>query len=81
MTPDNLGLDAAHLTPEPVFNGKTLKQARAEFEARLVAEALKHYRGNVHLASQALKVSRSTMYHFIQKYQLKPYLSDLAATG
>jgi DNA-binding NtrC family response regulator len=74
VTPDNLGLDAAHLTPEPVFNGKTLKQARAEFEARLVAEALKHYRGNVHLASQALKVSRSTMYHFIQKYRLKTYI-------
>jgi len=71
VTPDNLGLDASRLMPEPVYNGKTLKQARAEFEARLVEEALRHFQGNVHLASRALKVSRSTMYHFIQKYHLK----------
>jgi DNA-binding NtrC family response regulator len=71
VTPDNLGLDASRLIPEPVYNGKTLKQARAEFEARLVEEALRHFQGNVHMASRALKVSRSTLYHFIQKYRLK----------
>jgi DNA-binding NtrC family response regulator len=81
VAPEHLGLDQSGEEVEPTFNGKSLKEARAEFEARLVSEALQHFQGNVFLASKALKVSRSTMYHFIQKYQLKPYLTDLAATG
>jgi two-component system NtrC family response regulator len=76
--PEHLGLDQSGGVAEPVFNGKSLKEARAEFEARLVSEALHHFQGNVFLASRALRVSRSTMYHFIQKYQLKPYLNMVA---
>jgi two-component system NtrC family response regulator len=67
----HLGLDQSRQGVEPAFTGKSLKEARAEFEARLVGEALQYFQGNVNLASRALKVSRSTMYHFIQKYQLK----------
>jgi len=78
VAPDHLGLNDSGSEPEPVFNGKSLKEARAEFEARLVSEALQHFQGNVFLASRALRVSRSTMYHFIQKYQLKPYLNLVA---
>lgn len=78
VSPHHLGLDRLPLEPEPVFNGKSLKEARAEFEARLVSEALQYYQGNVFLASRALRVSRSTMYHFIQKYQLKPFLHMVA---
>lgn len=78
VTPQHLGLDQATPEPKPVFNGKSLKQARAEFEAQLVGEALQHFQGNVYLASRALRVSRSTMYHFIQKYRLKPYLNLVA---
>jgi DNA-binding NtrC family response regulator len=74
VTPEHLGLDHQGVDAEPVFNGKSLKEARAEFEAQLVSEALQHFQGNVHLASKALRVSRSTMYHFIQKYRLKPQL-------
>ena len=81
VTPEHLGLDQSRQGVEPVFNGKSLKEARAEFEARLVGEALQHFRGNVNLASRALKVSRSTMYHFIQKYQLKPYDNLEASSG
>jgi DNA-binding NtrC family response regulator len=80
IAPENLSLDLSGDQAEPTFNGKTLKEARAEFEARLVREALQHFQGNVFLASKALKVSRSTMYHFIQKYQLKPCLNDMAAS-
>ncbi len=76
--PEHLGLDQSGGVTETVFNGKSLKEARAEFEARLVSDALHHFQGNVFLASRALRVSRSTMYHFIQKYQLKPYLSMVA---
>jgi len=78
VVPENLALEPVAREPEPVFNGKSLKEARAEFEARLVGEALQQFQGNVHLASKALKVSRSTMYHFIQKYQLKPYLAEVS---
>jgi DNA-binding NtrC family response regulator len=78
VTPEHLGLDGSGNEAGPVFNGKSLKEARAEFEARLVSEALQHFQGNVFLASRALRVSRSTMYHFIQKYQLKPYLNMVA---
>ncbi len=81
VSPGHLGLEQPGAETEVTFNGKSLKEARAEFEARLVGEALQHFQGNVFLASKALKVSRSTMYHFIQKYQLKPYLHDLAASG
>ena len=76
VSPEHLGLDQAHLSFAPIFNGKSLKEARAEFEARLVSEALNHFQGNVFLASRALQVSRSTMYHFIQKYQLKSFTDE-----
>jgi two-component system NtrC family response regulator len=79
VTPEHLGLDQDPLESEAAFNGRSLKEARSEFEARLIGEALQHFQGNVHLASKALRVSRSTMYHFIQKYQLKPDM--LAASG
>ncbi len=78
VAPEHLGLDESGGETEPMFNGKSLKEARAEFEARLVSEALQHFQGNVFLASRALRVSRSTRYHFIQKYQLKPYLNMVA---
>jgi transcriptional regulator with PAS, ATPase and Fis domain len=78
VDPDHLGLGEPGGEVEPVFNGKSLKEARAEFEARLVSQALRHFQGNVFLASRALRVSRSTMYHFIQKYQLKTYLNMVA---
>lgn len=80
VAPKHLGLDRSRQEAESVFNGKSLKEARAEFEARLVGEALQHFRGNVNLASRALKVSRSTMYHFIQKYKLQDYVK-LKASG
>ncbi|MGA8139290.1 MAG: hypothetical protein WB948_01275, partial [Desulfobaccales bacterium] len=35
--------------------------------------ALKLYQGKVHLACQALEISRSLMYQLIQKYDLKNY--------
>ena len=81
VAPEHLGLDQPQQDPKPGFNGKSLKEARAEFEARLISETLQHFRGNVNLASRALKVSRSTMYHFIQKYRLKAYLNLKASSN
>jgi two-component system, NtrC family, response regulator len=73
--PDHLGLALEELEPEPIFNGRGLKEAKAEFEARLVAEVLTNYHGNAHLASKALKISRSMLYHLVQKYNLKGQLA------
>jgi two-component system NtrC family response regulator len=73
--PDHLGLALDELEPEPIFNGRGLKEAKAEFEARLVAEVLTNYQGNAQLASKALKISRSMLYHLVQKYNLKGQLA------
>lgn len=73
--PEHLALEEVAFQAEPSFNGKSLKEARAAFEARLIGEALRHFQGNVQLASKALRVSRSTMYHFIQKYHLKQFIT------
>jgi len=73
LTPDHLALQNINPSPMPRFKGQSLKEAREEFEAHLLQEAMLQFQGNIQLASRALKVSRSTMYHFIQKYQLKKY--------
>jgi len=67
---EHLGLALAKLQPEPIHNGRGLKEAKAEFEAKLVAEVLKTYQCNAQLASKALKISRSMLYHLVKKYNL-----------
>jgi DNA-binding NtrC family response regulator len=76
VTPENLGLDMAILQAplqDRPANGMGLKEAKAQFEAKLVAQALAQARGNVQLAAQALKTSRSVIYHLINKHSLKEY--------
>jgi len=68
--PEHLGLALEELEPEPILNGGGLKGAKAEFEARLVAKVLRSFHGNAQLASKALKISRSMLYHLVQKYNL-----------
>ena len=74
LTPEHLGLSLDEIKPEPIIDGLGLKEARAEFEAKLIADTLTRYQGNAHLASKSLKISRSMLYHLIQKYALKHYL-------
>ena len=76
LTPEHLGLDLAEIQPQYMLNGQGLKEAKAKFEAKLVTEALTNYQGNVLLASKALKISRSMIYHIIQKYGLKQYVTS-----
>jgi DNA-binding NtrC family response regulator len=68
--PEHLDLTLHDLKPVPIFNGRGLKEAKAEFEARLVAEVLRIYKGNAQLASKALKISRSMLYNLVKKYNL-----------
>ena len=49
------------------------KRQKAKFEASLIIKVLQQFQGNVQLASKALAISRSMMYHLIQKYDLKQY--------
>jgi DNA-binding NtrC family response regulator len=74
LTPDSLGLTASEIKPICILNGRGLKEAKAEFEAKLVAEALIAHQGNSNLASKDLKISRSMLYHLVQKYNLTQYL-------
>jgi two-component system NtrC family response regulator len=74
LTPEHLGLSLDEVKPEPIINGRGLKEVRAEFEAKLITDTLTHYHGNAQLASKSLKISRSMLYHLIQKYDLKHYL-------
>lgn len=76
LTPENLGLVVAERKPLGILNGRGLKEAKAEFEAKLVAEVLSAHQGNSHLASKDLKISRSMLYHLVQKYNLTQYLAS-----
>ena len=50
--PDHLGLALEEIEPEPIFNGRGLKEAKAEFEARLVAEVLSQLSGKCPIGQQ-----------------------------
>jgi two-component system NtrC family response regulator len=63
VTPENLGLEN-HFQGND-FQGLGLKEARARFDAKLVADTLARTQGNVRLAAQALKTSPSVIYNLI----------------
>jgi len=69
----DLGLEAPSGKTNNEVNNLGLKEAKAQFEAMLVAEALARSEGNVQLAAQALQTSRSVIYHLIHKHDLKGY--------
>jgi two-component system NtrC family response regulator len=71
ITPDNLGLNFSFIKPDPFINGLGLKEAKAKFEAEIIAAALRRYRGNVQLAAKALKTSRSVVYFLMKKYGIQ----------
>ncbi|HEX9883879.1 MAG TPA: hypothetical protein VGA79_07930, partial [Desulfobaccales bacterium] len=51
-----------------------LKEAVTKFEANLVTEALTNCGGKVESAAQALRTSRSVIYHLINKHNLKDFV-------
>jgi DNA-binding NtrC family response regulator len=80
ITPENLGLEEHHQA-EAQFDGLGLKEAKAQFEANLVARYLAKFQGNVRLTAEALKTNRSVLYHLINKYELKQYLIVMLIAG
>lgn len=49
---------------------KTLKEARAMLEKKMVLAALAKYEGNIVKASEALGISRPTMYDLLKKHEI-----------
>ena len=80
ITAEHLGFDSQAkrtgsspgLTPK-AHPSPGLKEALAQFEAKLVGEALLHAQGSVRMAAQTLKTSRSVIYHLIKKHGLENY--------
>lgn len=70
ISPEHLGFTPENPKQETIYNGLGLKEAKSKFEAKMVAEALEKFSGNVHMAAKALKTSRSMLYNLIQKYKL-----------
>ncbi|MBU4526246.1 MAG: PEP-CTERM-box response regulator transcription factor [Desulfomicrobium sp.] len=50
---------------------KTLKEARAMLEKKMVLAALAKYEGNIVKASEALGISRPTMYDLLKKHEIE----------
>jgi two-component system NtrC family response regulator len=76
ITAENLGLEPRPGLGDP-YQGLGLKEAVTKFEAGLVTEALTNCGGRVELAAQALKTSRSVIYHLIHKHNLKDFICVL----
>ncbi len=74
VTPENLGLALPVNGTGRAFalksDGLGLKEAIDQFRARLVKEALANARGNVQVAAQTLKTSRSVVYNLMKKHGL-----------
>jgi len=77
ITPENLGLQLAMQPIEPGYNGMGLKEAIQQFEINLVTDALSRAKGNVNLAASALKTTRASIYHLINKHSLKDIIASL----
>jgi two-component system NtrC family response regulator len=70
ITTENLGLEPQSSLRYP-YQGLGLKEAVTNFEANLLTEVLTSYGGKIESAAQALKTSRSVIYHLINKHGLK----------
>ncbi len=70
VTASDLGfLGNEEMGDNAIFN-KTLKEARATLERKMVVAAMAKHDGNILKASEALGVSRPTMYDLLKKYEI-----------
>jgi two-component system NtrC family response regulator len=71
LQPADLGFDGVLPAPEPVASpasGMTLKDARDRVERELIGSVLREQGGNIAKASEALGVSRPTLYDLMKKH-------------
>jgi two-component system NtrC family response regulator len=73
VTADELGLEGNGGGQEngPSLGEQTLKEARAMVERKMIAAALAKHEGNIVKASEALGISRPTMYDLIRKHGIE----------
>ena len=74
ITPAHLGFEGHPDTAEPISEqpSGSLREARSRLENRMVIEALKQCEGNILKASEALGVSRPTLYELMRKHGITP---------
>lgn len=72
ITPEELGFGEDLPTPSG-FNllDKTLKEGRAMVEKKMILAALAKFDGNILKASEALGISRPTMYDLLKKHEIE----------
>ncbi len=76
MNGKNVGTRAPEKAAPEDYHGMSLREARARIESHLLAAAIHDCQGDAKEAAKVLKISRSMMYHLINKYDLKDVLSD-----
>jgi two-component system NtrC family response regulator len=67
LTPSDLDLESA----EKVIPGRSLREARDEFERDLIGRALTRHKGNISRTAAELQVSRPTLYDLMDKLGLE----------
>ncbi|OLN29434.1 Response regulatory protein [Desulfovibrio sp. DV] len=74
ITPAHLGFEGHPDTAEPISEqpSGSLREARSRLENRMVIDALKQCEGNILKASEALGVSRPTLYELMRKHGITP---------
>jgi DNA-binding NtrC family response regulator len=65
------GGDAAAPAAEPARAGGELREVRAAFEAKHIAEVLRQQGGNVSRTAQVLGLSRMQLHRKIKEYNLR----------
>jgi two-component system response regulator AtoC len=61
----------SEISATPAPNGSLLRDARADFEARYIAEALAHNGGNVSRTATMLGISRFSLQRKVKEYGLR----------
>jgi two-component system NtrC family response regulator len=72
IAPEDLGFDGGEESEGFVLANKTLRDARSQLERQMVMQALKRFTGNIVKASQALGISRPTLYDLMRKHDIDP---------
>ncbi|RKY74898.1 PEP-CTERM-box response regulator transcription factor [candidate division KSB1 bacterium] len=67
ITPEDLGLSISEGTAK-----KSLRELVTELEKKTIAEALQRNKGNISQTARELKITRTTLYDLLKKYNIKP---------
>ena len=80
ISPQDLSFDLSQIREFPAHlssfferkNGSTLKEILSEIEKEILVYKLKQLRGNVQLAANELKISKTALYDKLKRYDINP---------